>query len=52
MGTKPVETFGVGRAAYGQVVWFWHPLLVSSPRRMCRPDRARPHPSIRGWRWL
>src|SRR5207247_3413326 len=52
MGTKPVETFGVGRAAYGQVVWFWHPWLVSSPRRMCRPDRARPHPSIRGRRWL
>src|SRR5207245_6568310 len=40
MGTKPVEAFGVGRAAYGQVVWSWHPWLVSSPRRMCRPDRA------------
>ena len=42
VGIKPVETFGVGRAAYGQVVWSWHPLLVSSPRRMCRPDRVRP----------
>jgi hypothetical protein len=42
VGTKPVETLGVGRAAYGQVVWFWHPWLVSSPRRMCRPDRAGP----------
>ena len=40
MGTRPVEGFGVGRAAYGQVVWSWHPLLVSSPRRICRPDRA------------
>jgi hypothetical protein len=27
--------------ADGEVVWFWHPLLVSSSRRQVRPDRAR-----------
>ena len=26
--------------AYGQVVWFWHPLLVSSRRRFFEPDRV------------
>jgi hypothetical protein len=34
-----------GRAAHvadGEVVWSWHPLLVSSPRRLCGPDRAFP----------
>jgi hypothetical protein len=25
--------------AYGQVVWSWHPLLVSSWRRFVEPDR-------------
>jgi hypothetical protein len=28
-------------AAYGQAVWFWHPLLVSSRRRFCGPNRVR-----------
>jgi hypothetical protein len=23
--------------AYGKAVWSWHPLLVSSPRRLFRP---------------
>jgi hypothetical protein len=27
--------------ADGQVVWFWHPLLVSSSRRQAGPDRVR-----------
>jgi hypothetical protein len=27
-------------AAYGEVVWSWHPLLMSSPWRFCEPDRA------------
>jgi hypothetical protein len=27
-------------AAYGKTVWFWHPLLVSSWRRISRPDRV------------
>ena len=28
-------------AAYGKTVWSWHPLLVSSSRKACRPNRAR-----------
>jgi hypothetical protein len=28
-------------AAYGEVVWSWHPLLMSSWRRRSRPNRAR-----------
>jgi hypothetical protein len=31
---------GAERAAYGQVVWFWHPWLVSRLRRMRGPNRA------------
>jgi hypothetical protein len=27
-------------AAYGEVVWFWHPLLMLSLRRCCEPNRA------------
>jgi hypothetical protein len=27
-------------AAYGEVVWSWHPLLMSSSWRFCEPDRA------------
>jgi hypothetical protein len=27
-------------AAYGEAVWSWHPLLVSSRRRFCEPDRV------------
>ena len=27
-------------AAYGKTVWSWHPLLVSSRRRCCEPDRV------------
>src|ERR1700730_1989967 len=27
-------------AAYGEVVWSWHPLLMSSRRRRSRPNRA------------
>jgi hypothetical protein len=34
-----VQTIDV--AAYGEAVWSWHPLLVSSRRRFCRPDRVR-----------
>ena len=30
-----------GADAYGKTVWSWHPLLVSSRRRRCRPNRAR-----------
>ncbi|SIO15977.1 hypothetical protein SAMN05443247_02445 [Bradyrhizobium erythrophlei] len=30
-----------GADAYGKTVWSWHPLLVSSWRRQCRPNRAR-----------
>jgi hypothetical protein len=26
-------------AAYGKGVWSWHPLLMSSLRRFCAPDR-------------
>ena len=32
-----------GRTAHvadGKAVWSWHPLLVSSRRRLCEPDRA------------
>jgi hypothetical protein len=29
-----------GEAAYGKAVWSWHPLLVSSWRRCCDPNRA------------
>jgi hypothetical protein len=37
-------------AAYGKAVWSWHPLLVSSWRRFCEPNRAD-KPSIRQRRW-
>jgi hypothetical protein len=30
-----------GAEAYGKTVWSWHPLLMSSRRRFCRPNRAR-----------
>jgi hypothetical protein len=30
-----------GADAYGKTVWSWHPLLVSSRRRCCEPNRAR-----------
>jgi hypothetical protein len=30
-----------GAVAYGKTVWFRHPLLVSSRRRCCEPNRAR-----------
>jgi hypothetical protein len=36
MGTKPGEASWRGRVAYGEAVWSWHPLLVSSPRRRGR----------------
>src|SRR3954464_9532052 len=28
-------------AAYGEVVWSWHPMLMSKPAEMRRPDRAQ-----------
>jgi hypothetical protein len=28
-----------GAEAYGKTVWSWHPLLVSSRRRLFEPDR-------------
>jgi hypothetical protein len=31
----------LGIAAYGEVVWSWHPLLMSSRRRRSRPNRAQ-----------
>ena len=34
-------------AAYGKTVWSWHPLLVSSWRRCCEPNRVSPLPLIR-----
>jgi hypothetical protein len=33
-------------AAYGEVVWSWHPLLMSSRRRRSRPNRVRPAISV------
>ena len=30
-----------GAEAYGKTVWSWHPLLVSSRRRQCWPNRVR-----------
>jgi hypothetical protein len=30
-----------GAEADGKTVWSWHPLLVSSRRRSCEPDRVR-----------
>ena len=30
-----------GAFAYGEGVWSWHPLLVSSRRRLCEPNRVR-----------
>src|SRR5260370_35779623 len=32
-----------GAEAYGKTVWSWHPLLVSSRRRRCQPDRVWQH---------
>jgi hypothetical protein len=29
-----------GANAYGEVVWFWHPLLMSSRQRFCEPNRV------------
>ncbi len=42
---------GEKRVAYGKAVWSWHPLLVSSRRRWCEPNRVLATPSIRrrGW---
>jgi hypothetical protein len=40
----------IGAFAYGEAVWFWHPLLVSSSRRQSRPNRAG-KTLIRGRRW-
>jgi hypothetical protein len=40
-GTKPGEASWRRRVADGKAVWFWHPLLVSSWRRCCEPDRVR-----------
>ena len=36
IGILPVGVAGEG-AAYGEVVWFWHPLLMSSQRRRVGP---------------
>jgi hypothetical protein len=36
-----------GAIAYGEVVWSWHPLLMSSLRRQDRPNRVFDQPSIR-----
>jgi hypothetical protein len=30
-----------GACAYGEGVWSWHPLLVSSRRRCCESNRVR-----------
>ena len=30
--------------AYGEAVWSWHPLLMLSLRRFCKPDRVRQKP--------
>jgi hypothetical protein len=35
-------------AAYGEVVWFRHPLLVSSRRRFCEPNRVRQNRQFAG----
>jgi hypothetical protein len=37
---RPTGAQTTGAEAYGKTVWSWHPLLVSSRRRFCRPDRA------------
>jgi hypothetical protein len=34
------EASGRRRVADGEAVWSWHPLLVSSRRRCCEPDRV------------
>ena len=39
IGISPIGV-AVEGAAYGEVVWFWHPWLMSSQRRRRRPDRA------------
>ena len=36
LGISPVGGAGEG-AAYGEVVWFWHPWLMSSQRRRVGP---------------
>ena len=36
IGISPVGGAGEG-AAYGEVVWFWHPRLMSSQRRCVGP---------------
>jgi hypothetical protein len=36
VGISPVGVAGEG-AAYGEVVWFWHPWLMSSQRRRVGP---------------
>jgi len=36
IGISPVGVAGEG-AAYGEVVWFWHPWLMSSRRRRVGP---------------
>jgi len=35
-----------GAEADGKAVWSWHPLLVSSRRRFCEPDRVRQNRSF------
>ena len=43
-GFRPVSDRGAqtnGAEAYGKTVWSWHPLLVSSWRRFCEPNRVR-----------
>jgi hypothetical protein len=34
------ETLTTAQLAYGEVVWSWHPLLMSSSRRCCEPNRV------------
>jgi len=49
VGISLIGVTGEG-AAYGEVVWFWHPLLMSSQRRRVGPTGLR-QISIRWWRW-
>jgi hypothetical protein len=49
IGISPVGGAGEG-AAYGEVVWFWHPWLMSSQRRRVGPTGLR-QLSIRWRRW-
>jgi hypothetical protein len=38
---RPTGAQTNGAEAYGKTVWSWHPLLVSSRRRFCEPDRVQ-----------